>query len=339
MSDVTNYETPRPHLTRAQRRERMLTFEQRLGQAAALSPEPPTIRGEYDAWKARILQSFADPEPQQPGENEAQGAISSPEQQPLLLASETRSRPLVEMFNLVQGPYQGADEGNRFSLPADEIHPIDNPEQYIFAQQLPFIILDGTDTEGYLSWHANQAVVPYAYDNPDAPPGTPLIDSTIIRYANGELVTGGDSGLFALCAAATPNPEDQARLFAHLAEAVTTIHENNPDLQLNWLAAQREEQQTGFPGSSLDVLAYNDFEESLGLGATGPRRNEERLILNDQGKFDETDFSNRCRTMVTDLKAALTTGNLEPYQLRQLEFLAHSIDTAGIFKDLQTPSI
>ena len=255
----------------------------------------------------------------------AETLAPEPIEQPFLLTADVEGEwTAAEMFRAVDGPFRE----NQYTLPPENIRAIEFPDQYIFTRQIPFLIPNGAGR-----WYANPDAAPYAYINPRVRPPQ---DSIIPRYVNGERITRGDSGLFALCAAATPNPEDQAQLYLRLAAAIVDIHTRHPDLQRRWIDAQTTPQQTEFPRSSYEILAYNDLVE----GTNTPRRAQERLLALDytdpnRPRFDEDAFRENNLRNLEGLRDAVATGRLEPYQIRQLEFFSHSIDVGRMFMSLR----
>jgi hypothetical protein len=178
-----------------------------------------------------------------------------------------------------------------------------------------FEILDQLP-DGRLNIRASRTVAPFAYEDINVPDP---IDSTNPMYEAGEEFTNRDGGLLALAAAAAETPEGRVALYTTLADTILTIHEQRPNLLDEWVTAQ-DRQQTPFGSNSYNVL------ESFDNG----RPVEERLLQLDN-------FDGDWRNRIAELRTRFTTQpiTLQPYHLRWMEFLAHSVNVTRIIREMQ----
>jgi len=144
------------------------------------------------------------------------------------------------------------------------------------------------------------------------------------RYIKAEEATNGDSGVFAVAAASAEEPKDQAKLYKFLSGSILAVHGHNPALLEAWLHNQTEFSMNMFIG-------YDDFKDQ---GRTIPRtdKNERLLERNQDGGVDTTGTVDMWKTRITELEKAIKDDNLQPYHLRWIEFLAHSVDVPGLIK-------
>ena len=137
------------------------------------------------------------------------------------------------------------------------------------------------------------------------------------RYIAAEAITNNDSGVFALCATSAKKPEDQARLFHHVATEIVRTHRMSANLMESWLNNQFIIQDSG--SSSLNVFFTYDQQ----------RPEEERLIEFNPGDSQQTIVANTIRkweSIANDLSIKLSSEEpLNILDLRRIEFLAHSI--------------
>lgn len=189
-------------------------------------------------------------------------------------------------------------------------------------------------------WSVNKKVVPFVFELGDVAPHPDK------RFINGEAATKGDSGLVGLAAASASTPEQQARLYKTLANAVVDIHlrsfanTGRPALIDRWYAAQQKKGRWDDDRilDSLGGFEYFDHDQVTGEVTGELRPENERLFMyKDTGELDSLDIG-FWMSRTKELHKALETGTLQPHHLRWIELLAHSVDVNGLIKIIKESS-
>ncbi|GEM_PF-5517539 len=222
---------------------------------------------------------------------------------------------LQARFEGVQG---AVDRNHRFYVenPTDRIDLTDEQLQQL-ASPLPFFVITNN------SVNTNRVVVPWAWElGPEGANNT--------RFVNGELSTEGDSGLLGVSAASGENPEAQGRLYKSLADVVLRTHQANPTLLHDWLEVQGR-LEPGSPATSLDMFKMHDA-----LRVEQGAEQEETLLGYDaQVNVSLPAIEHMWEDRLRALRTALDNDQLTYAQLRQLEFLSHSVNVPEVITTMQ----
>lgn len=157
------------------------------------------------------------------------------------------------------------------------------------------------------------------------------------RFYNAEQSkTYGDSGIHALAAASASTPEEQAKLYNALARVILKVHESNPQLVNEWWKKQVDENSGA---SSRFFLAFDHIIVNRTVGDLRPEN--ERLVVGQNNQpLNESEMRDLWQKRIKELQTALASGKLELYHIRQIEFLAHSVNvvkTIEMMKSAPTP--
>lgn len=202
-------------------------------------------------------------------------------------------------------------EENKFSIESvPEEFELEDPDEFIPNKQEVFYTPTGQPGE----YCPNPKTAPWAQE----------LYLHNERYDEAEVLTDKDSGLLAMCAVATENPEDQALLYVHLARGIVRAHSQQPTLREAWEHVQRKDQITN------DFLL--SFEE---------RREEGLKNVSDQAYKNDSKLyavpAEMWKDRIARLELLLASPNpqLTRNELRWIEYLSHSVDVYGIFREIE----
>lgn len=245
-----------------------------------------------------------------------------------------RPQSLEDMFAHVVGPVNENHQWFIKGKPQQIEIAQDTVDQYISKTGNPFFIIEKFDpvTKGF-NFLTNKEVVPYAWDLGKGLPHENL------RFINGEATTDGDSSLFGLAAASGDSPQNQAELYKLLSGNILQIHKMYPDVLAAWLNNQTQAQDGNI--SSLSLFIQNDHiikpNQQPEL-----RPENERLLpyskpldLKLKTPEDGANFLKMWDNRIVELNVALQNNKLQPYHLRWIEFLSHSVDVAEMMKTIK----
>ncbi len=247
-------------------------------------------------------------------------------QQPL----ENRPYKLQEVFENIHGNVVSDPTRNRFFVTnVPETFSLPSTQDKSLSLAVPFIQLrqDGQAL-------TNRQVAPWAWEiGPNTPGALP-------RFVNGERATNGDSGIIGVSAAGAENPEQQARFYKHIADTVVTMHQRNDHLLPTWLRAQGRFDQ---PSSGRLMMMYDHQAppEITSLDDIGDLRPENERLFYWSMRLapHEGGFEPMWKHRLGELEEALKNDQLQPYHLRWIEFLSHSVDVDTLIQMMKQPHI
>ena len=196
-----------------------------------------------------------------------------------------------------------------------------------------FFVDFSTVTPPY-QFKTNKDVIPYVFD--------PTVSDND-RFKAAEDSTHKDSGLFALCAVSAKTPTEQAKLYEIVTQAITALHQQNGDIIANWLLAQHNEPGIEINGqkiNSLHQFIVNDYDFSEPNKPKLRPENERLLTYNPDGSLrlntpeEMTDYVHLWERRITEIQTALHNHAVQPYHLRWIEFLSHSVDVDAMMKEI-----
>ena len=196
-----------------------------------------------------------------------------------------------------------------------------------------FFVDFSTVTPPY-QFKTNKDVIPYVFD--------PTVSDND-RFKAAEDSTHKDSGLFALCAVSAKTPTEQAKLYEIVTQAITALHQQNGDIIANWLLAQHNEPGIEINGqkiNSLHQFIVNDYDFSEPNKPKLRPENERLLTYNPDGSLrlntpeKMTDYVHLWERRITEIQTALHNHAVQPYHLRWIEFLSHSVDVDAMMKEI-----
>ncbi len=250
----------------------------------------------------------------------------SPKQQELLAGAQRLQFCFEQVFG------QPTDRTNEFYVTSPPASLNLTPQELQALElRAPFFIniRQNPNNPRSWSWNTNRRVVPHVRYGADG-------DEPQQRFVNAEHATNGDSGMFALAAMSSPDPQRQAQLYRDLADVVLKAHENNKELLKQWIHAQGEDQTGDDISTSKGIFKHYDLERALNLNDAQLQAREMLVQTDNRGKYNEVINQQVWVQRIDELNQAIRTDALKPHHFRWLEFLSHSVDIAKVVRDMHT---
>ena len=235
------------------------------------------------------------------------------------------SHPLSEIFKRIIGrvprqhPYFIENPPDQISLARDGLSKLESAK--------PFFVDFEITPDGKFHYKVNGDAVPFVWEEIGFSP----------RFSDAENQTNVDSGLLALCAVSSQTSEKQARLYKTMTDVILRVHKRNPQALEIWWEAQQSAQATfdGAQISSAYVFRINDFIDPI-KEILRPE-NERLLPWKDSKTFNFKNLTVIWQTRIKELRQALSEDRLEPYHLRWIEFLSHSVNLPLLIQVIKNP--